>query len=248
MTFQPVVRRSVSEDVYDQIAARVVSGDLPAGGPLPSERDLAAALGVSRPAVREALKRLDAAGLVSIRQGGATTVRDIRRDGGLGLLPLLLVDDGALDFGVVRSMIEARAQIAPIVAGLAAGRMTSGDVDDLRGLVGQIAAESEPVGLQVLALRFWDGVVDGADSIVYRLMFNTLRAAYEPVLPVLSLAMAGEVGMVGGYHALVAALEDRDPGRARQAADDLLSPSTAALLHLIDSASTHQHPGGTDGH
>ena len=246
MTFQPVVRRSVSDDVYDQIAARVISGDLPAGGALPSERDLAAALHISRPAIREALKRLATSGLVHIRQGDTTTVRDIRRDGGLDLLPLLLVNDDGLDISVARSAVEARAAIAPIVAGLAATRMSAAGFDQLHAAVDEITAETDPLALQVLALEFWDRIVDGAESIVYRLMFNTLRAAYEPALPALSVAMAGEVGQVDGYRALVAALENRDAPGARQAADDLLSPSTTALLAVFDAAA--QFDGGSDDH
>ena len=53
------------------------------GESLPSERRLAEVLGVSRPAVREAIKRLTEAGLVEVRQGDATTVRDFRRHAGL---------------------------------------------------------------------------------------------------------------------------------------------------------------------
>lgn len=246
MTFQPVVRRSVSDDVYDQIAARVISGDLPAGGALPSERDLAAALQVSRPAVREALKRLATSGLVHIRQGDTTTVRDIRRDGGLDLLPLLLVNDDGLDIGVARSAVEARAQIAPIVAGLAATRMPETQFEQVRATVDEIAVEADPLALQVLALEFWDRIVDGAESIVYRLMFNTLRAAYEPALPALSAAMAGEVGQVDAYRSLVAAIEARDAPGARRGADDLLSPSTTALLAVFDAAA--QFHGGPDDH
>ncbi len=236
MAFQPVVRRSVSEDVYEQVAARVVSGDLPAGAALPSERDLAAALGVSRPAVREALKRLDTAGLVHIRQGDTTTVRDIRRHGGLDLLPLLLLRDGQLDFEVARSVVEARAAIAPIVAVLAAERMPADQLEPLTAAVEEIAAEPDPVRLQTLALTFWDRIVDGADSLVYRLMFNTLRGAYEPALPALSAAMTGEVGQVDAYRDLLAALAARDAEAARLAADQLLSPSTAELLRVFDAA------------
>ena len=65
--------------------------------PLPSERRLAEVLGVSRPAVREALQRLSQAQLVEVRHGGSTTVRDFRTFGGLDLLPRLLVRDGELD-------------------------------------------------------------------------------------------------------------------------------------------------------
>ena len=89
MALQPVHRRSVPEDVFEQILAEVLSGEMQPGESLPSERRLAEVLGVSRPAVREALKRVAAAGLVEVRQGDATTVRDFRRHAGLDLLPRL---------------------------------------------------------------------------------------------------------------------------------------------------------------
>lgn len=72
--FEPIARKSASGEVYDQIAARVLGGDLAAGVSLPSERHLAEAFGVSRPAVREAISRLAHAGLVEVRQGDRKSV------------------------------------------------------------------------------------------------------------------------------------------------------------------------------
>jgi len=86
MPLQPVVRRSVPDEVFDQVLAEVVDGEIPVGDPLPSERRLAEVLGVSRPAVREALQRMTQTGLLQVRHGGATTVRDYRRHAGLDLL------------------------------------------------------------------------------------------------------------------------------------------------------------------
>jgi DNA-binding FadR family transcriptional regulator len=105
MALQPVNRRSVPEDVFEQIVAEVLSGDMAPGAALPSERRLAEVLGVSRPAVREAIKRLTEAGLVEVRQGDATTVRDFRRHAGLDLLPRLLIRAGDVDVSVVRSIL-----------------------------------------------------------------------------------------------------------------------------------------------
>src|SRR5258705_13624626 len=75
MALQPVNRRSVPEVVFDQIVAEVLSGEMQPGESLPSERRLAEVLGGSRPAVREALKRLTAARLVEVRQGDPTPLR-----------------------------------------------------------------------------------------------------------------------------------------------------------------------------
>src|SRR5687768_18491907 len=113
MALQPVARRSVPDEVFDQILDDVVSGEFAPGESLPSERRLSEVLGVSRPAVREALQRLAHAGLVEVRQGDATTVRDFRRFGGLDLLPRLLVVAGELDLKVARSILEARLHVGP---------------------------------------------------------------------------------------------------------------------------------------
>ena len=126
MALQPVNRRSVPEDVFEQIVADVLSGEMQPGESLPSERRLAEVLGVSRPAVREALKRVAAAGLVEVRQGDATTVRDFRRHAGLDLLPRLLLRAANSTSSVVRSILEARLHNGPKVAELAAERRRPG--------------------------------------------------------------------------------------------------------------------------
>ena len=235
MALQPVNRRSVPEDVFEQILAEVLSGEMQPGESLPSERRLAEVLGVSRPAVREALKRVAAAGLVEVRQGDATTVRDFRRHAGLDLLPRLLLRDGQLDISVVRSILEARLHNGPKVAELAALRRP----DDLPVLLEQtirdLEADADPVGQQRQAMVFWDHIVDGADSIVFRLMFNTLRAAYEPALPALAMMMAAEVGNVAAYRTLARAVEMRDAPAAEAAARHLLAPATHTLLAALDA-------------
>jgi GntR family transcriptional repressor for pyruvate dehydrogenase complex len=234
MALQPVNRRSVPEDVFEQIVAEVLSGEMQPGESLPSERKLAEVLGVSRPAVREALKRLTSAGLVEVRQGDATTVRDFRRHAGLDLLPRLLIRAGELDVSVVRSILETRLHNGPKVAELAARRgdpELAGILDDA---LNALAEEQDPVEQQRCALTFWDHIVDGADSIAFRLMYNTLRATYEPALPALAAVMADEVGRPQAYRELADAIAAGDPARASQAARDLLEPATTALLSALD--------------
>ncbi|MGW4369901.1 FadR/GntR family transcriptional regulator [Nocardia takedensis] len=236
MPLQPVVKRSVSGEVFEQIAADVLSGELPVGATLPSERQLAEALGVSRPAVREALQRLAAAGLVAVRQGDATTVLDYRRGSGLEVLPRLLIQDGALEPAVARSILEARLHNGPKVAELAAARLAADDTAaaaEFERLLDALAADADPVVRQRHALVFWDHVVDLADSIVFRLMFTMLGAAYEPALTVLAPIMSAEVDNIDGYRDLVAAILAREPDRAAHSARTLLEPATVALLAAL---------------
>lgn len=233
MVLRPVNRRSVPEDVFEQIVGDVLSGEMQPGESLPSERRLAEVLGVSRPAIREAIKRLAAAGLVEVRQGDATTVRDFRRTAGLDLLPTLLMRGGELDVDVVRSILETRLHNGPKVAELAAQRGGAHAREDLDAALAELAAEADPVAAQRHALDFWDHVVDCADSIAFRLMFNTLRATYEPVLPALTAVMAAEVERIDDYRALAAAMVAGEPDAARIAAHRLLAPATTALLDAL---------------
>ena len=233
MPLQPVTRRSVPDDVFDQVLGEVVDGGLEAGDALPSERRLAEVLGVSRPAVREALQRMAQTRLLDVRQGGATTVRDFRRFAGLDLLPRLLVRKGNLDAQVARSILEARLVIGPGVAALAAGRGGPALAAGLTDTVDALATTDDGVERQLHALAYWDLVVDAADSIAFRLMFNSLRTAYEPALEALAPLMAEEVGQIGAYRVLTAAIGAGDPDTARAAAERVLRPATTSLLSAL---------------
>ncbi|BBY08925.1 GntR family transcriptional regulator [Mycobacterium noviomagense] len=217
--------------------SNVLSGEMAPGETLPNERKLAEVLGVSRPTVREALKRLSAAGLVEVRHGDATTVRDYRRHAGLDLLPRLLLRGGdradELNVAVVRSILEARLHNGPKVAELAAERGGPQAAGLLAGAVDALAAEKDPVEHQRAALTFWDHVVDAADSIVFRLMFNTLRATYEPALSALATVMAAEVSRTELYRQLAQAISAGDPAAAKRAATELLEPATHDLLAAL---------------
>ena len=74
--FNEVAPQRTADAVFDQVRDQIVGGALVAGEALPGERELAAQLGVSRGVVREALQRLSQAGLIDIRHGGATRIRD----------------------------------------------------------------------------------------------------------------------------------------------------------------------------
>ena len=245
MELTPITKRLVPDDVFEQLISSVVDGSLEPGEALPSERRLAELLGVSRPAVREALQRLSATRLVEVRHGGATTVRDFQRYAGLDLLPRLLVRAGELDPDVARSIVEARYAIAPGMVRLAArraSRASGAATTAVSASVDRIAAAADPVARQRAALEFWDQVVDLADSLVFRLLFNNLRHAYEPAMEALAPLLDGEVSNVAAYRAVADAVLAGDADAAAIAADDLLRPATDAIMTLLDDLEDEPAP------
>jgi GntR family transcriptional repressor for pyruvate dehydrogenase complex len=235
MPLRPVKRKSVSDAVFEQLSDEIVAGRLGAGESLPAERTLTELLQVNRQAVREALKRLGEAGLVETSHGGSTRVRDFRRGASLALLPrLMLRADGTVDPATVRSVMEMRAAIGPDLVRRAAERATGDQAGAIGAVVDRMAAEGdEPAALVRLDLQFWDELVDASDNVAYRLAFNTLRAAYEPVADVLADVMAGELGDLRSHRAIADAVAGADGDAAERAARRLLAKGTAAITALV---------------
>jgi len=65
----PIVRRKLSDEVFDRLARLIETGEFPPDSQLPSERELMSRYGVGRPAVREAMQALEQMGLISITHG-----------------------------------------------------------------------------------------------------------------------------------------------------------------------------------
>src|SRR5688500_9110163 len=112
MTGPTSVEPTLSSQIHGRLRKEILAGRYEPGDALPSERALSEEMATSRHAVREALKRLQQAGLVSISQGGATRVRDWRRHGGLELLLDVAVDGNAPEaLHAPRPTMEMRACI-----------------------------------------------------------------------------------------------------------------------------------------
>lgn len=237
--FEAVSRTSASAAVFEQISARVLSGELAPGDDLPSERRLAEAFGVSRPAIREAIQKLAQAGLVEVRQGDSTSVRDYRRHGGPELLPYLLLHgghEGVPDVSVALSVVEARQLVGVQVAALAAQRASAEDAARVRRAAEAMhESPDDAVELQHRALMFWDAVVDSTASIAFRLIFNSLRNAYEPLINVLATALEAEVSNAQAYLALADAIAANDEHSAHQHAHQLLLAGTNSLTSVLNS-------------
>jgi GntR family transcriptional regulator, transcriptional repressor for pyruvate dehydrogenase complex len=122
-SFEPVATRRTFEEAVEQIAEKIKAGDLHTGDRLPSERELAAQMRISRPTLREAIKVLTEAGVLEVRRG---------QSGGIfvasELIPReLLRSRQEIRFGEIAGVLEARRLLEPRVAQLAAVYATEGD-------------------------------------------------------------------------------------------------------------------------
>lgn len=216
--------QTVSERIHAHLRREILAGRYAVDEPLPSERKLTEELGASRHAVREALKRLQQAGLVAISQGGATRVRDWRRHGGLELLIELANDgDAPPELQAARAGMEMRASVGADAARRAAMRMDDEQRGAIRARAEQLAAVTDPHARNAHYEVLWDLIVDGSQNIAYRLALTTLVG--QQVASVSPDAVARELGDPDAIEALARAIAERDADIAHQRARDLLERS-----------------------
>ena len=181
MPLHAIRARSLSEQVFEQVAAEIITGRYAPGSQLPAERALTVVFDVNRHVVREALKRLEQIGLVKISQGGGTKVLDFKRHAGLDLLAVMSEYARAGDdvAAIWLAVLEMRAAIAADAARLCAVRATAETKQELLVLVHQMKSTSGEDELFRLDLRFWELLADGANNIAYRLALNTMTRSAE---------------------------------------------------------------------
>lgn len=129
--YTPLVRESLQEQVFNKLKTLVIEGQLKAGDYLPSERELCEKFGISRIPLREALKKLEWMGVISICHGRKTLIN------GLGIMPLVEVFDLVKDSkeGSVSDLTEARLLFEVGAAKLAAIRATSDDIKHMKNIL-----------------------------------------------------------------------------------------------------------------
>lgn len=120
LALTPVRRRRLYEDVVQQLQTLISSGELAVGDKLPSERSLAEQLSVSRASVREALRILEARGMLEARPGQGMFVRGRRTQEIVSVLASFLVREreSFLEVLDVREALERKAaERAAVMAG-----------------------------------------------------------------------------------------------------------------------------------
>ena len=212
---------SASQKVHESLRRDILEGNLEAGAPLPSERVLAEKFAVNRHAVREALKRLEQAGLVKITHGGATRVLDWRDTGGLQVLLDLLGETFDPPPEIARSVVEMRASVGVDAARHCAGRASAEDRNAIRELADAAAdlVGKGDVELDVAFATMWGAIVAGSDNIAYRLALNSLM---EAMLAYGDIAERIRPTDADGIRALGAAIAAGDQDAAVEAARPML--------------------------
>jgi DNA-binding FadR family transcriptional regulator len=231
MSLRAVEKRSLPDEVFEQLLSEIVSGRYQPEATIPPERELSETLGVNRHVVREAIKRLEQIGLLKVNQGGRTTVLDFHETAGLDLLALVAEHAepaGAL-LPLLAAALEMRAGIGVDLARLCAQRASGQVGEDLLEISQKLAAAG---GEELLELdrRFWQRVLDGVGNLAYQLAFNSLIRAVHARRELSVPWLEDELKRSGYRRPIAAAIAAADADAAASAARNALTPRDDAPL------------------
>ncbi len=215
--FKPIRPKKLSEEIVDQIKELISRGDLRPGQRIPSERELASFLGVSRPSVREAIMVLEAMGFLESRQGGGTYVRS--------LADVTMADPLAnmverRDPRMLHALTEVRIGLETWSAYLAAKRAEDSEIERLRELYAIMVEQAASGG--------WDAEIDAEFHLTITAashntlqihVLDTIQSLFQTTIMVALSEFYTKEGyielLLNHHREIMEAIADHDPERAR---------------------------------
>ncbi len=234
----------LSERLAEHLGRLIVAGQPAPGAAIPSEFELCASLGISRPALREGLRLLAAKGLIVTRRKLGTMVRPRADWNMLDAAVLSWHLEAAPADAFVTGLFELRHIVEPAVAALAATRATASDIDAMAAALEDMArlaaASVDPVAAD---LRFHEVLLRSAGNpflasfgaAVESALSASFRLSWDPAAQVVERSLAQ-------HAAVLAAIRARQPDAAHAAMTALLD---AAIENVRRALATRHQPRPT---
>jgi GntR family transcriptional repressor for pyruvate dehydrogenase complex len=217
LSFKPIRTKKIYAEIVEQLKNMMSDGELKPGNKLPSERDMAESLGVSRASVREALTALEAMGILDMRPGEGTFVKQSSSSGTFEPLALVL----AVERNPGEQMMEVRRVLETESAALAAKRLNDKTLQKIKKSLEEMKAADNVEQAVACDLKFHFSIAEATqNTILLRimntvadLMHHTFRTDRE------KLYAQGEKGVqiIREHEAILAAIEEQNPEKAREA-------------------------------
>jgi GntR family transcriptional repressor for pyruvate dehydrogenase complex len=225
LDYTSVVTSSVAKQISEQIREAILNGQLEVGQRLPTEDDLAQKYGVSRPTIREALKRLAAQNLIRSRRGptGGNFVavpNPASYAESITGTSTLLVSLGAFDFDEIA---KARFEMEAICCKLAAQNWQSKDMEAIEAAFADLSdpqiSDEEFCAADV---RFHRAIVDATSNGPIRFVMFAVIEALLPVTNLVVFRVRERKTVIGFHERILAGLRKREAAPAIEALGELI--------------------------
>ncbi len=234
-------RARVVDQLVETLTDAIVSGRFTPGDHLPAERELADSLEVNRTSLRQALSRLEQAGLVESRQGSGTIVLDPVDNPDPHVMARLVHHAGA---ALMSDLFEVRAGVVAMAARLAAERADENGTTRLRVALDEIRATTTPAALQAAEMAWFSALVDASANRVLITLVRWFARAYGDTAPSFEAAFDDPGTVHDALSTVVHAVEAHDPVEAEAAMTAYAVNGGDRMLAVLRTATAPPGVGG----
>ncbi len=228
---------SLTKQIVELLGTAIVTGRYPPGAQFPVEADLCSQYGASRTAVREALKVLNAKGLISSRPRRGTIVRPQQNWNVLDPDVLRWILKQGFSLSLLAEFTQMRLAIEPIAAAEAAARGSKEQHEAICRALDRMAAaergEDDPLGADI---AFHLAILDASSNRFFISMKPMVEAALQFAIRFTNRAKGIPVGEQAEHSAIYKAIARRAPEAARKASKALLTEALALIRRNQEEA------------
>lgn len=176
MEFTKLNSPSLKELFIKELETMILSGKLPIGEKLPSERELAKSMQVSRAVVNAGISELSRKGFLNIKPRVGTIVADYRRNGTMEtLISIMKYNGGRLRDAEIRSILELRIALDTLAVELCIANIKDDDLSILRGYVKEMEKTDSIKKASELAFRFQHELAFLSGNTLIPLIFTSFK-------------------------------------------------------------------------
>jgi GntR family transcriptional repressor for pyruvate dehydrogenase complex len=227
-----------STEITRHLLQYFLSGELAPGQKIPSERQLAEALGIGRSSVREAIKSLCMLGLLDVRQGDGTYMAGSTS----GLLPEVIEWGLLLGKRRVLDLVEVREELEIFIAGLAAERCGPDDIVRLRAAIDSMSQAGADVERYIEGdISFHRCLAEATGNDVLMSLSHSFRSLLRAWAARCVDEEKSTEALAAEHEPIVRAVERGNAERARSAMAKHMKTANARLVRALpadESAAT----------
>ncbi len=188
-SFGRISQKPYRVQFVNRVEEAILSGQFEVGERLPSEREMANAVGVSRPIVHDGLLDLEQKGLIEIRPRQGSFVLDFRRNGSLDVAVSLLRESSGVYFQeILENMLNLRMLLEPDTATQAAERISLDGLNELQTILNEEIVLCQKKARNIAKQQaekdycFHHQIATASGNILYPLLMNSFKEFYIQML------------------------------------------------------------------
>lgn len=241
-------RVSLVDSIVEEIKNKIIREGLKDGDPLESQDELARSMKISRPSLREALRRLQLMGLIEFKHGRGTFVKTVQPKDFMSPISGFL----AIDKKSAYELLEARLFLEGSVAALAARKATKDDIQALEKVLEKMKSAAQQLDVDEfigLDVKFHLLVAEGSRNQIMFQVVNILRGLLQNLVARVFDSHSDQLEVTFSHtldyhHKILEAIKSRSMSKARSAMEKHIKDVQKKLEKNGDFLLTDSDAGG----